>query len=341
MPSNKLRCAVIGSGFAGTTLAEAIRYVPEAELVAIAGGHQAPDVAARHGVRALSTADVDRLLESDDVDAVLITSPNPFHAPQAIRAAYAGKHVFVEKPMGMTVAECRAMIDAANATGVTLMPSHMHRYRRTETAVKLMLQRGTIGNVDMATITLTEPDETTWLNTPENGGYLLGSGIHAIDLLRFWLGEIEEVTALTGKYRGVQIENGSQLLMVFSSGTHAVMQNSIIPRLSRPKIGSGVARFVAELTGETGVISIDMYGEVRLSTETDWQLQTAMPIWDGHYSLLRMECFANMTGEFVRASLEHRRPFITAQDGLINVAVVEAAHKAAAERRWVSISEVV
>jgi predicted dehydrogenase len=341
MPSDKLRCAVIGSGFAGTTLAEAIRYVPEAELVAIAGGHQAPDVAARHGVRALSTADVDPLLESADVDAVLITSPNPFHAPQAIRAASAGKHVFVEKPMGMTVAECRAMIDAANATGVTLMPSHMHRYRRTETAVKLMLQRGTIGNVDMATITLTEPDETTWLNTPENGGYLLGSGIHAIDLLRFWLGDIEEVTALTGKYRGVQVENGSQLLMVFSSGTHAVMQNSIIPRLSRPKVGSGVARFVAELTGETGVISIDMYGEVRLSTEADWQLQTAMPIWDGHYSLLRMECFANMTGEFVRASLEHRRPFITAQDGLINVAVVEAAHKAAAERRWVSISEVV
>ena len=196
---DKLRCAVIGSGFAGTTLAEAIRYVPEAELVAIAGGHQAPDVAARHGVRALATADVDGLLDSDDIDAVLITSPNPFHAPQAIRAANAGKHVFVEKPMGMNVAECRAMIDAANAAGVTLMPSHMHRYRRTETAVKLMLQRGTIGKVDMATITLTEPDETTWLNTPANGGYLLGSGIHAIDLLRFWLGDIDEVTALTGK----------------------------------------------------------------------------------------------------------------------------------------------
>jgi len=340
MSLDKLRCAVIGSGFAGTTMAEAIRYVPEAELVAIAGGHQAPDVAARHGVRALATADVDGLLVSDDIDAVLITSPNPVHAPQVIRAANAGKHVFVEKPMGMNVAECRAMIDAANAAGVTLMPSHMHRYRRTETAVKLMLQRGTVGKVDMATITLTEPDETTWLNTPANGGYLLGSGIHAIDLLRFWLGDIDEVTALTGKYRGVHVENGSQLLMVLSSGTHAAMQNSVIPRLSRPTAGSGVARFGAELTGESGVISVDMYGEVRLSTETDWQFQTAMPIWDGHYSLLRMEAFANMAREFVRASLEHRRPFITAEDGMMAVAVVEAAHKAAAERRWVPITEV-
>lgn len=336
----KLRCAVIGSGFAGTTLAEAIRYVPEAELVAIAGGHQSPDVAARHGVRSVPSTDVDGLLDSDEIDAVLITSPNPLHAPQAIRAANAGKHVFVEKPMGMNVAECRAMIDAANAAGVTLMPSHMHRYRRTETAVKLMLQRGTIGKVDMASITLTEPDETTWLNTPANGGYLLGSGIHAIDLLRFWLGDIDEVTALTGKYRGEQVENGSQLLIVFASGTHAVMQNSIIPRLSRPKVGSGVARFGAELTGETGVISVDMYGEVRLSTETEWQFQTAMPVWDGHYSLLRMECFATMVGEFVRSSIERRRPFITAEDGMINVAVVEAAHRAAADRRWVRISEV-
>ncbi len=337
-----LRCAVIGSGFAGSTFAEAIRYVPEAQLVVIAGGHQAANLAARHGVSALPTAEVDRVLESDEIDAVIIASPNPMHAPQAIRAARAGKHILIEKPMGMTVAECQAMVAAARAAGVTLMPGgHMHRYRRTETAVKFMLQRGTIGHVDMASITLTEPDETSWLNTPANGGYLLGSGIHGIDLLRFWLGNIQEVTALTGRYRGVEVENGSQLMLVFASGTHAIMQNSVIPNLSRPKVGSGVARFAAELTGEKGVIAVDMYGEVRLSTDSDWQVQTAMPTWDGHYSLLRMEAYASVAREFVRASLERRQPAITAEDGLAAVAVVEAAHRAAAERRWVPISEVV
>src|SRR5438132_10429527 len=66
-----LRCAVIGSGFAGSTFAEAIRYVPEAQLVVIAGGHQAANLAERHGVPALPTAEVDRVLESDEIDAVI------------------------------------------------------------------------------------------------------------------------------------------------------------------------------------------------------------------------------------------------------------------------------
>ena len=100
-----------------------------------------------------------------------------------------------------------------------------------------------------------------------------------------------------------------------------------------------MARFAAELTGEKGVIAVDMYGEVRLSTDSDWQVQTAMPIWDGHYSLLRMEAYASVAREFVHASLERRQPAITAEDGLAAVAVVEAAHRAAAERRWVPISE--
>src|SRR5262249_1193831 len=160
------------------------------------------------------------------------------------------------------------------------------------------------------------------------------------DLLRFWLGDVAEVTALTGQYRGVPVENGSQLLMHFVGGSHAILQNSVIPRLSRPSVGSGVARFGAELTGEPGGISGDMSAEVRLGSGSDWQVQTAMPVWDGPYSLLRMEAFANMAGDFVRASLEGRRPASTAEDGLAAVAVVQAAHLAAAERRWVRLADV-
>jgi Oxidoreductase family, NAD-binding Rossmann fold len=100
---SRVRCAVLGSGFAGSTFAEAVRYAPDAELVAIAGGRKASELAALHGVRAVD--DVDGLLDSSEVDAVLIASPNPFHCPQTVRAAASGKHVLVEKPMA-TPARC-------------------------------------------------------------------------------------------------------------------------------------------------------------------------------------------------------------------------------------------
>src|SRR5215207_2861717 len=166
--------------------------------------------------------------------------------------------------MALNVGECQKMIEAATQSGGVLMVGHHHRYRRNPIATRLLLDRQAIGRVDMATLNQTEPDVTTWLTKPENGGYLLGSGVHGLDLLRWWLGDVKRVAALTGEYRGERVENGSLLLLDFENGAHASFQDSVIPR-SIPPPGSGVVRFDAVLTGETGVLHADMYGEVRLS----------------------------------------------------------------------------
>jgi predicted dehydrogenase len=328
---NRVRCAVIGSGFAGSTFAEAVRYAPDAELVGIAGGHQAPELAALQGVRAWS--DVNAVLDSRDVDAVLIASPNPFHAPQTLRAAASGKHVLVEKPMALSVVECRQMREACERARVVLMVGHHHRFRRNPIATKLLLDRGAIGRVDLAAMVQTEPDQTTWLTKPENGGYLLGGGVHGLDLLRWWLGDVRRVAALTGQYRGEQVENGSLLLLDFVGGAHASFQVSVTPG-SVPPPGSGVVRFDVVLTGERGVLHADMYGDVRTSTRDGWQVQTSLPVWDGHYAFLRMEAYASQVREFIAAIREVRAPRVPATDGLAAVAVVEAAHRAAASGTW-------
>jgi predicted dehydrogenase len=336
----RVRCAVIGSGFAGSTYAEAIRYAPDAELVAIAGGRRkAPELADQFGVRAVATEHVDGLIESDEIDAILVASPNPAHCPQTLRAATAGKHVLVEKPMALNVAECRQMIDACRAAGVVLMVGHHHRFRRNPIAVKLLLERGVVGKVDMVSMNQTEPDVTTWLTNPENGGYLLGSGVHELDLLRWWLGDVARMAALTGEYRGERVENGSLLLLEFANGAHGSFRDSVVPR-SVPPPGSGVVQFDASFTGETGVLQADMYGEVRLSTETGWQTQTGLPVWDAHFSFLRMEAYAMQAREVVAAIRERRAPRYAAEDAMQAVALVEAAHLAARERRWVVPTEV-
>jgi predicted dehydrogenase len=329
-----VRCAVIGSGFAGSTFAEAVRYAPDAELVAIAGGRKAAELAAQHGARA--TDDVDTLLDSSDVDAVLIASPNPFHCPQTLRAAASGKHVLVEKPMALSVAECRAMLAACERAGVVLMVGHHHRFRRNPVAARLLLNRGTIGRVDMAAMVQTEPDQTTWLTKPENGGYLLGAGVHGLDLLRWWLGDVLRVAALTGQYRGERVENGSLLLLEFAGGAHASFQDSVIPG-SVPPPGSGVVRFDVVLTGERGVLTVDMYGDVRSSTADGWQIHTSLPVWDGHYAFLRMEAYASQVHEFIDAIRHTRPPRFSPAEGLAAVAIVEAAHRAAATGTWQDI----
>src|SRR5262245_50607700 len=99
----KLRYGILGSGFMGRTHAEAIRHIDNAELIAIAGGSRAPGLAADYHAQ-LCTSDAE-LIGRDDIDAVIITTPQYVHAEQALAAAARGKHLFIEKPMTTTVAD--------------------------------------------------------------------------------------------------------------------------------------------------------------------------------------------------------------------------------------------
>jgi predicted dehydrogenase len=153
------------------------------------------------------------------------------------------------------------------------------------------------------------------------------------------LGDIAAVTALTGQYRAEHVETGSLLLLEFASGAHGSFRDSVIPG-SVPPPGSGLVEFQATLTGQAGVLHADMYGEVRTSTASGWDVHTSLPVWEGHYAFLRMEAYAQQTREFVAAITERRRPIYPASAALRALAVVEAAHRAAAQHRWVGIDEV-
>ena len=101
----KIRFGLIGSGYInrGYAAGLAIGQVPDGELVAIAGGKRAPALAAEFGAEAEPT--VPALIARDDIDAVIIGSPHTAHLPQTVMAAAAGKHVYTEKPMAVSVAD--------------------------------------------------------------------------------------------------------------------------------------------------------------------------------------------------------------------------------------------
>src|SRR5438552_7226466 len=108
-----LGCALIGPGSFGSSLAQALIEDQRVQLAGVLGATKAESAAGAAALGGRPFDDLDALLRAEDVAAVLIATPSDTHAALAVAAASAGKHIFCEKPMALTVAECESMIAAA------------------------------------------------------------------------------------------------------------------------------------------------------------------------------------------------------------------------------------
>ncbi|MCD6351210.1 MAG: Gfo/Idh/MocA family oxidoreductase, partial [Armatimonadetes bacterium] len=124
----QVRLALIGCGRMGRSLISSVPDIPEAELVLAVDAVEeaAQSVAEEFGCEA--TTDLEAALARDDIEAVILATPNHMHAPNAIQAAQAGKHVFTEKPMALSAADAADMVRAARQADVKLMVGQVLRY---------------------------------------------------------------------------------------------------------------------------------------------------------------------------------------------------------------------
>jgi len=147
--------------------------------------------------------DLGEALDRSDVDAVSLCTPHELHCPQAVAAAEAGKHVLVEKPMAVTVAEATQMLEAAQANGVKLYVAESATYSPMARHLRELVRTGQhIGELVAASVTAGfrgpdygYPGRRAWLSTPELGGtgtWML-HGIHTMAQLRYVLGEVSSV----------------------------------------------------------------------------------------------------------------------------------------------------
>ncbi|MFO7169552.1 MAG: Gfo/Idh/MocA family oxidoreductase [Chloroflexota bacterium] len=195
--------AIIGTGMIARYHAQAIAETPGARLVTLcaSGPEQAAAAAARFGVPCDS--DLNAVLQRPDVDAVCICTPSGLHAQQAIAAARAGKHVLVEKPIALSLADADAMIAAAREAGVLLAVALQRRTDPDFIAVRQAIAAGELGRMVLGTISVpyVRPqsyyDSAAWRGTwaLDGGGALMNQGVHLVDLLLWYMGEVEEVFA--------------------------------------------------------------------------------------------------------------------------------------------------
>lgn len=236
--SDSVRCAIVGCGRFGQYLLALIRdHVSELEIAA-AVTHPLDDL---DKIKSLLGPDVpihrsiDELLahRAGEVDAVILTSANHEHRDQAIAAARAGKHVFCEKPMSLSVQDGLAMVRSAKENNIKLMVGHKRRLRLTWRKMLEVCHAGHLGTIVAANINgwHTHDDIPAWWLDPATGGGLLHrAGCHDIDFLHALLGPsrwVQAVALSNARGSDARFSETMWISIGYASGAVAGMQVSL------------------------------------------------------------------------------------------------------------------
>lgn len=343
----RLRFGIFGSGFMGRTHAEAVRRLPNAELVAVAGGSRAPGLAERYGVAC--EPDAAALLRRKDIDAVVITTPHAVHVEEGLAALRSGRHILVEKPLTTTVADADALIAEAKRNSLTLAVGYQQRFRVNNARALALIREGAIGRVLAVQVSMPMyagaikaggfGGNWAWWNDPASVGHLINSSPHAIDLLRgFTGGDVVTVSAFSRTFLpDLTVEDTTMGLMEFSTGAICSLFSS--RALPAPSFPGEEFRF--RITGTTGLLDLDPYGELRLSDEASgWRVVSQQPPVkhegaDTAFADVRMQAYRDQMAAFI--DLIEGRPSTvgTGADGRAGVEACLAMIESSRQKCWI------
>jgi predicted dehydrogenase len=192
-----MKVGILGSGFMGSTHARAFAKLPGVKVVGVSSRtmERASKLAAE--VDAMPTTDDMTLINDPTIDAISNTLPTHLHRKYTIAALNAGKHVLLEKPFGLTLADCDEMIMAWKKSGKHLMIAQVLRFNPEYTALVEFVQSGKLGKPLSATASrLSVPPNPAWFHKPkQSGGAVLDLMIHDLDALNWLLGTPKSIYA--------------------------------------------------------------------------------------------------------------------------------------------------
>ncbi len=226
------KAAIIGCGVIHSLHADALANYPHAELKAVVDidSKKSETMARRYGCKALT--DYRDALADPEIDVVHICTPHYLHAPMAIEAMKAGKHVLTEKPMAISVEDCLKMTGVSMETRRQLGVCFQNRYNTTSRYIKTLLESGKAGRILAAKASVTwfrgqdYYGGAHWRGTwaQEGGGVLINQSIHTLDLLRWFAGKAVRIKGNTDTrfLEGIiEVEDTAEASILFENGTRA------------------------------------------------------------------------------------------------------------------------
>lgn len=233
-----IRFAIVGCGVIAPTHARSIAELPGAQLVAVCDiiPEKASALAEIYSVDAYNSAD--EMVLRKDIDVVIVLTPSGLHAEIGVKAAQAGKHVLVEKPMDVTLEQADQLIRACEEAGVKLGVISQHRFDPAMMALKQAVEEGKLGQLNFG------GSHTKWFRSQgyydsgswrgtwalDGGGALINQSIHYVDMLQYIMGPVEELKGYTctRAHARIEVEDLAVASIKFRSGALGLLEGSTL-----------------------------------------------------------------------------------------------------------------
>ncbi|RLE60114.1 MAG: gfo/Idh/MocA family oxidoreductase [Thermoprotei archaeon] len=317
----KLRFAILSFAHVHSwSYARVLRELENVEFVAIFDDDEArlKRASEQYGVEKTYT-DFRKLLEKEELDAVIITSENAKHKDMAVAAAEHGVHILCEKPIATTLRDADDMLAYANRYNVKFQTAFVMRYHGVTVKVKELLENGEIGDIRVITTTNHGKYPGGWFGEPElaGGGAIMDHTVHTADLMRWYTkSEADTVYAMKAKNIRPQLraEDAASMLIRFKNG----VLGSIDCSWSRPDTWPIWGDVYMGIFGTEGYIVVDAFRSC-IDLVTDKQ-----PL---KWIYFGTDCDLEMIKDFIRVIVEDRVPRASGWDGRQALEIALAAYK--------------
>ena len=335
----KLRAAIVGCGAIYTNHAEALTNNDNIELVCVCDINEEKAANAADKYKCRYYTDYNEMLKTEKLDVVHICTPHYLHASMSITAMQSGKHVLTEKPMAISVSDARSMIDVSKKTGKRLGVCFQNRFNATSVRIKEAIDSGEVGKVIGAKGLVTWHREAPyyvnsgWRGSweTEGGGVLINQSIHTLDLLQWFLGDINYIkgsvdTRLLEEV--IEVEDTAEATIKFKTGATAIFYATNCYATDSPvELEIICEKAVLKLNGD--LIIKYKNGETSCTTDA-FKATGEKAYWGSGHKLL--------INNFYKKLIDNTVFSINGEQAITAVQMIRAIYKSQKEKQYVKLS---